>query len=60
MLPVVADTNVYVSALDCLSPSRLQEVEGVLLDRFDWTAPRARAAVAAIRGFTALVLPTGR
>ncbi len=60
MFRVVADTNGYVSTLNCLSPSLLQEVEGLLLDKFDWSAPRARGAVAAIRAFAALVLPTGR
>ncbi len=60
MFRLVANTNISVSATSFLSPSLLQEVEGVLLDKFDWSAPRARGAVTAIRGFAALVLPTDR
>jgi putative PIN family toxin of toxin-antitoxin system len=73
---VVADTNVYISALNFggtaeevlalgraqaiqlfISPSILQEVEGVLLSKFRWSATRTRQAIAGIREFAQLVQP---
>jgi putative PIN family toxin of toxin-antitoxin system len=38
-------------------PPIFQEIEGVLLRKFRWTAPRAREAMRAIRGFAILVNP---
>jgi putative PIN family toxin of toxin-antitoxin system len=73
---VVADTNVYISALNFggtadevlalartqaillfVSPSILQEVEGVLLSKFQWSAARTRQAIAGIREFAQVVQP---
>ena len=71
---VVADTNVYISALNFagtadevlalgragvielfISPPILEEIEGVLLRKFRWTAPRVREAARGIRNFAELV-----
>jgi uncharacterized protein len=76
LVRVVADTNVYVSALNFaraadevlalgrvgvvelfISLPILEEIEGVLLRKFRWTAPRVREAVRVIRSFAALVHP---
>jgi len=73
---IVADTNVYISALNFagtadevlalgragvievfISPPILEEIEGVLLRKFRWTAPRVREAARAIRNFAVLVNP---
>jgi len=73
---VVADTNVYISALNFggtaeevlalgraqaiqlfISPSILQEVEGVLLSKFRWSVARTRHAISAIQGFAQLLQP---
>lgn len=73
---VVADTNVYISALNFagiadevlalgragvteifVSQPILDEIEGVLLRKFRWTAPRAREATRTICGFALLVNP---
>ena len=73
---VVADTNIYISALNFggiaeevltlgraqaiqlfISPSILQEVEGVLLSKFRWSAARTRQALAGIQEFAQLVQP---
>jgi putative PIN family toxin of toxin-antitoxin system len=73
---VVADTNIYISALNFagtadevlalgragvvdvfISPPILEEIEGVLLRKFRWTARRAREAVRAIRSFAVRVTP---
>ena len=40
-----------------ISPSILQEVEGVLLSKFQWSASRARQATAGIQEFVQLVQP---
>lgn len=40
-----------------ISPSILQEVEGVLLSKFRWSAARTRQAIAGIREFAQLVQP---
>lgn len=73
---IVADTNVYISALNFvgttdevlalgragvievfISPPILEEIEGVLLRKFGWAAPRVREAARAIRNFAVLVNP---
>jgi uncharacterized protein len=73
---VVADTNVYISALNFagtadevlalgrahlievfISAPTLEEIEGVLVRKFHWTAPRVREATRAIRSFAVLVHP---
>ena len=73
---VVADTNIYISALNFagtadevlalgrarvieifISPAILEEIEGVLVRKFRWAAPRAREARRAIRNFAVLVHP---
>jgi len=73
---VVADTNVYISALNFggtpeevlalgrgqaiqigISPSILEEIEGVSIWKFKWSARRVRQAIAAIQEFTQLVHP---
>ncbi len=73
---VVADTNVYISALNFggtaddtltlgrtqvillfISPSILEEIEGVLLSKFQWSAVRTRQAIARNPDFTHLVQP---
>jgi putative PIN family toxin of toxin-antitoxin system len=73
---VVADTNIYISALNFagtadevlalgrarvievfISPPILEEIEGVLLRKFRWTAPRVREATRAIRSFAVVVTP---
>lgn len=36
----------------------LEEIEGVLVRKFGWAAPRVREATKAIRGFTVLVDPS--
>ncbi len=40
-----------------ISPPILEEIEGVLLRKFRWAAPRVREAVRAIRSFAVLVTP---
>ncbi|MBI2371289.1 MAG: putative toxin-antitoxin system toxin component, PIN family [Deltaproteobacteria bacterium] len=40
-----------------ISPSILQEIEGVLLRKFHWSATRTRQALAVIQGFAQLVRP---
>jgi putative PIN family toxin of toxin-antitoxin system len=40
-----------------ISPPILEEIEGVLLRKFRWTAPRVREATRAIRSFATLVHP---
>lgn len=40
-----------------ISPPILEEIEGVLLRKSRWTAPRAREAARAIRSFAVLVSP---
>jgi len=40
-----------------ISPSILKEIEGVLIRKFQWSARRARQAVAAIQEFAQLVRP---
>ena len=40
-----------------VSPSILQEIEGVLLSKFQWSAARTRQAIASIREFAQLVQP---
>jgi putative PIN family toxin of toxin-antitoxin system len=76
MLRAVADTNVYISALNFggvpddvlalarhglialfISPSILQEVEGVLCRKFEWRQDRIREAAALIRGFAVELSP---
>ncbi len=76
MLRIVADTNVYISALNFagtadevlalgrariieifISRAILEEIEGVLLRKFRWTAPRTREAIRAIRNFAVIVDP---
>jgi predicted nucleic acid-binding protein len=76
VLRVVADTNVYISALNFagtagevlalgraglielfISAPILEEIEGVLVRKFHWTAPRVREAARAIRSFAVLVHP---
>jgi putative PIN family toxin of toxin-antitoxin system len=76
MLRAVADTNVYISALDFggvpddvlalarqgliqlfVSPSILEEIEGVLFRKFEWSQDRIREAIALIRGFAAELSP---
>ena len=76
---VVADTNVYMSALNFagtadevlalgradvielfISPPILEEIEGVLLRKFRWTAPRVREAARGIRKFAELVARMNR
>jgi putative PIN family toxin of toxin-antitoxin system len=73
---VVADTNVYISALNfggtaeevlalgrmgaitlLLSTPILQEIEGVLMRKFRWSARRTREATALLREFADLVKP---
>jgi uncharacterized protein len=41
----------------CTSLPILEEIEGVLIRKFGWTAPRAHEAVRAIRDFARLVNP---
>lgn len=74
---VVADTNVYISALNFagtadevlalgragvirifISQPIIDEIAGVLVRKFRWTAPRVREAARAIRGFAVLVNPS--
>lgn len=74
---VVADTNVYISALNFsgtaddvvalgrvgvvqlfISQPILEEIEGVLMRKFGWAAPRVREAAKAIRGFAVVVNPS--
>lgn len=73
MIRVVADTNVYISALNFggevlslaragdialfVSPPLIDQVEGVLLGKFRWSARRTREALAGLRKFTHLVHP---
>ena len=76
MIRVVADTNIYISALNFagipdeilslarkgeielfISPFILQEIEEVLLDKFEWTTERFKKAVADIKKFTQIVYP---
>ena len=40
-----------------LSSPILEEIEGVLLRKFRWIAPRVRDATRAIRGFAILIKP---
>ena len=40
-----------------VSPSILKEIEGVLIRKFQWSANRARQAIAAIQEFAQLVRP---
>lgn len=40
-----------------ISPSILEEIEGVLLRKFQWSAPRTRQAIAAIQEFAQLAHP---
>ena len=73
---IVADTNVYISALNFAGPADevlalgrggvvevfissviLEEIEGVLLRKFRWTAARVREATRAIRSFAVPVNP---
>jgi putative PIN family toxin of toxin-antitoxin system len=42
------------------SPSILEEVEGVLIRKFDWSARRAREAVELIRDFARVIHPESR
>lgn len=76
MIRVVADSNVYISALNFagvadevlslgrrhavalfVSPSILDEVEGVLVRKFKWSPKRARQARAFIEAFAETVVP---
>ncbi|MBI5788735.1 MAG: putative toxin-antitoxin system toxin component, PIN family [Candidatus Schekmanbacteria bacterium] len=76
MIKVVADTNIYISALNFagipdeilslarkgeielfISPPILQEIEEVLLGKFEWAAARFKKAVVDIEKFTHLVQP---
>lgn len=76
---VVADTNVYISALNSagtadqvlalgragvsevfISQPIIEEIEGVLVRKFRWTASRVREAARAIRSFTVLIDPSER
>jgi uncharacterized protein len=40
-----------------ISPPILNEVEGVLIRKFEWSAKRARQAITTIKQFTHVVLP---
>lgn len=79
MIRVVADSNVYISALNFggvadevlalgrrrlialfVSPSILNEVEGVLLRKFKWSPKRARHARALIHASAETVVPRER
>ena len=76
MLHIVADTNVYISALNFggtadrvlalgrrrrvqvfVSPAILDEVEGVLRHKFEWSSAEAREARTAIQAFARTVHP---
>lgn len=79
MIRVVADSNVYISALNFggvadevlalgrrqlialfVSPSILDEVEGVLLRKFKWSPKRARHARTLIHASAETVVPRER
>ena len=79
MLRVVADTNVYISALNFggvpdqvlaltrrgliavfVSKPILEEIEGVLKEKFQWPPSLTRNALAAINAFAKEVQPTQR
>ena len=76
MIRVVADSNVYVSALNFggvadevlalgrrqavmlfVSPSILDEVERVLVRKFEWSPKRARQARTLLRAFARTIVP---
>lgn len=71
MIKVVADTNIYISALNFggvadellslarknnidlfASPPILDEIKGVLIDKFNWSTKRARESITTIKSFT--------
>jgi len=44
----------------CISPAILDEIEGVLVRKFQWSGTRAQQARRAIRGFAILIKPIGK